>query len=157
MASFRVTRAPLGEQADREAAEQAQDPDGVAVADAAVVLAGGGIEALVQAAFDTPVLPIGLEPLLGVEAVGFAAGQQPNGFGLVRADMPVELGGLRDMREADLLRRGRAGVNLSAFATAAVAFLAPSHGLCHGPRGKNPPRWRGTGSAPFAGGPSGCL
>ena len=36
--AFRVARTPFGEEADGETAEHTQDPDGVAVADAALIL-----------------------------------------------------------------------------------------------------------------------
>ena len=147
--SFRVSGAPFGEEADRQAAKHAQDPDAVAVADSALIFAQGGVEALMESALDAPVRAAGPQPLRRVQLVCVEAAQQPDRLGFVSADVAVQLRRLRDVRKADLLRRGRAGVDLAAFPSSAVELVAPGHGRRHGPRGKKPPEWRQTSCAGF--------
>jgi hypothetical protein len=149
MAAFGVAGSPLYEEAYGEAAEHAQNPDGVGVTHAASVFVGGGVEALMETILDAPVVAGGEQPLGGVHLVGIPTGQPPNGFGLVRPQVAVQLGHLRDMRKAGLLRRRRASVELPAFVAAAVAFLAPGHRRTRRLRGKKPPERRRTGNARF--------
>jgi hypothetical protein len=59
---FGVTRAPVHREADDQAAEHAQDPQGVGVADPAAVIIEGHTQALMGAVFTGAGLPVGLEP-----------------------------------------------------------------------------------------------
>lgn len=154
--TFGVAGAPFDEEADGETAEHAKDPDGVSVSDTAEVFVGGCIESLMEAVFDDPVFAVGGQPLGGVEIRRFAAGQQPDGFGVVGSDMAVELGGLLGVREADPFRRHRPGMDLPAFPAPAVAFVAPSHGGRRRLRGKRPPERQRRASGRFVRCPVGC-
>jgi len=113
--AFGVAGTPLSEETDRQAAEHPQDPDRIAVSDAALIFVGRGVEPLMKAALYAPILPVGLQPLSRIQALRIPAGQHPDGFGFMFPDVAVQLRGLCDMREASLLRGGRLRVNLAAF------------------------------------------
>ncbi len=54
--------APLHKEAVGDAAKHPQDPDAVITLDAAPVIVVGNIQALMQAAFDAPSLPVEPQP-----------------------------------------------------------------------------------------------
>ena len=112
---------------------------------------------MMKPAFDAPILAGGLKPLCGVHALGRTTGEQMNRFGLMLTDVTIKLGDLFDMREADLLRSGPLGMELSAFPAAAVHLAGPGHRGRYRARGKTPPEWRPAAFARFAGSPFGCL
>lgn len=58
-----IAGSPFGKKTDSEATEHAEDPDGIAVTDPAIIFAGGCVEALMQAGLDAPIGTVGREPL----------------------------------------------------------------------------------------------
>ena len=106
----RLISAPLHEQAVAEAAEQAHDEHAGREADAAAVVVLGDVQALVQAIFDaTKTLTVQIQPLLGVELVGWGAGQQRDRFVVPTVGLPEQAGGLGGKGEAHLLWADRLG------------------------------------------------
>lgn len=146
----------MSEEADSEAAEHPQDPDGIAVAHAAVVFAQRGVQALMQTAFHAPVLTGGVQPLRRSQAGGFATGHQPDRLGAMRADVAVQLRDLSHMREAHLLRGGGPAMQLSALPPAAIAFLSPRLGWRVRLREKKRPGSRPGAPRRFVGSLFGC-
>jgi hypothetical protein len=67
---FWLMCSPVHEEADDQAAQHAEDPQSIGVADAAPVVIEGDIQALVGAVFNSPTLSVGFEPLRGRELVG---------------------------------------------------------------------------------------
>jgi hypothetical protein len=80
---FGVKAAPVHEKAHADAAEHAQQPDGVAMAHTAAILVGAHVQTLVQSGFDAPITTLHIQPLASVQAFGLAAGQQVLRFGLL--------------------------------------------------------------------------
>ena len=147
--SFGIARAPFGEEADGEPPEHAENPDSVAVADAAQVFVERGVEPLMETAFDTPVLADGVKPLGRVHLTRRAAGDQVDRLGFVGAEVTSESGDLLDMREAGHFRGGRLGVNLPSFPLAAIHLVGRGKRRRQGLRGKRPPAWRRSACARF--------
>ena len=72
-------RAPLHEEAVADAPEQPGHQHGVGMANPATVVVLGNIQTLVQAVFDAAkTRPVKLQPLPGVELLGFGAGNEAN-------------------------------------------------------------------------------
>ena len=140
--AFCIAGPPFGEDADGETSQHPQDPDSVAVTHAALVFVGGRIDPLMQAAFDAPVLTVGGEPLGRVQALRAAAGDQMHRFGLVLANVAIQLCDLLSVWEAGTFRGDLLRANLPAFPSAAIDLVGPRHRRRHGLRGKRPPEWR---------------
>ena len=154
--ALRVAGTPFGEEADHQTAEHSQDPDGVAITDAALIFVGRRVKTLMEATLDAPILTDALQPLPRVQALWRKAAEQLHCLGLVFAEMAIQLCDLLDMWEADLLSGGRLGMNLAAFAPPPVQFVSPSHRRVDRLRGKNPPAWRRNVRGVFVGCPFGC-
>jgi len=86
MPTLGVAGTPLGLETDGQAPEHAQHPDGVTVTHAALVFVGRGIQTLMDAPLDAPVLAIDPQEGLRQQVLGTATGQEPDGFGLVLAE-----------------------------------------------------------------------
>ena len=140
--AVRVTRPPFGEETDRQSAEHTQHPDGVAIANAALIFVGRGVEALVETCFNAPILTDALQPLLRRQAPRREAAEQMHRLGFVFTEMAIELCDLLDMGEADLFSGGRLGMDLAALPPAPIQFLGPRHRRAARLRGKKPPAWR---------------
>ena len=140
--AVRVAGTPFGEETDRQAAEHTQDPHGVAIADAALIFVGRGVEALVETCFDAPILTDALQPLLRRQAPWREATEQMHRLGFVFTEVAIELCDLLDMGEADLFSGGRLGMDLAALPSAPIQFLGPRHRRAARLRGKKPPAWR---------------
>ena len=80
MFGFLLPAAPVHEEAVAGATEPADDPHGLREAHAAVIVAVGDIQALVEAAFDAPGGPVAFPPRGGVQLGGRQAGDQRDGF-----------------------------------------------------------------------------
>lgn len=65
LSPFEVLRAPVHEDTHTDAAEHAQDPDGVALAHPAAILVGADIQTLVQSGFAAPIIALLVQPLAG--------------------------------------------------------------------------------------------
>lgn len=140
--ALRVAGTPCGEETDRQAAEHTQNPHGVAIADAALIFVGRGIEALVEPRFDAPIRTDALQPVLRGQALWREATEQIHRLGLVFPEMAIELCDLLDMGETDLFSGGRLGMDLTALPPAPIQFLGPRHPRGARQRGKKPPAWR---------------
>lgn len=138
MSAFGIGTFPFGEEADGQPSEHAQDPYGVAVADAAQVFVGGNVEALVKAVLNAPVLPGGHEPLCRIEAFRLPAGELKDGFRRMQAEMAVDSRDLCDVREADPFGIRGFREDLPAFPAALVLLVATGLIGCGRLRGKNP-------------------
>ena len=76
-----LMRAPFHEEAVADAPEDTGHEHGARMANAATIIVMGNIQALVQAVFDAAITgPVELQPLLGVELLGFGAGDQADVF-----------------------------------------------------------------------------
>lgn len=101
---------PFFENADGQAAEHAQHPHGSGGANAAKVLVGRGIEALMEPRFNAPILTLGREPLRRAQLVHRPTGQNPDRLRPMLPELAVQLPRLGRRREADLFRRHRTGL-----------------------------------------------
>ena len=151
--AFFIAGTPFGEEADGQTSEHAQDPDSVTVTDTAIVFVGGGVEPLMEAAFDAPILADRLKPLDRVQLFRRTAADQAHRFWLMFTDVAIELCNLFDVREAGTFRGCRLCANLPTFPSAAIDLVGPGQRGCHGLREKKPPVWRRrSGCVKFAGG-----
>lgn len=114
--------APVHEEADAEAAKEAEDVDGIAMAHAALVFLGRDIEALMQPVFDPPAGAVELEPALGAEPLGGGAGEQVHGFGLACAGVALQHGGLRGGGKSGLLGGDRRRLEGARFGAPFISF-----------------------------------
>ena len=76
-----LSATPMHEQTVAEAPKHPHDPHGFWSADAALVVQMRDVQALVQPAFDAPGGPVVLQPLSGVQGLGWQTGYQRDGFG----------------------------------------------------------------------------
>ena len=137
---FGVLTAPMHVEADAEATEHAEHPDGVAMAHAAAVFLGRDIQPLMQPIFDAPALAVELQPAGGVEPLRRRAAEQVHGFRLPRAHLAVQHGRLRRGRKANLLRADCLALQRAGFLPALILFLGLHPG--DGGRGGPPRRLR---------------
>jgi hypothetical protein len=128
--AFGMLPAPMHEEAHAQAAEHAQQVNGIAVAHAAFVFLRGHIQALVEAVLDAPTLTIELQPAGGLEALWRCTAEQVDSFRLAGADLPMQDGGLSCGREADLLRVDALALEGANFLPAFILLLGlrPSGG-----------------------------
>jgi len=76
-----LMRAPLHEEAVADTPEQTGHKHGVRMANPATIIVLGNVQTLVQAVFDAAkTRPVKLQPLPGVELLGFGAGNEANVF-----------------------------------------------------------------------------
>lgn len=76
-----LMRAPFQEEAVADAPEDTSHEHGVRMVNAATIIIVGNVQALVQAVFDAAITrPVELQPLLGVEFLGFGAGEEADVF-----------------------------------------------------------------------------
>jgi len=130
------------EPAVAETAKPTDDTHGMGLAHPAEVIEVGDIQALMQSGFDAPGGAIELEPLLGVEWLGWQAGDQGDGFGAVMAQMAAEQCDLFDAREVHRLAGGGLAAQPPRFGLAFVELTLAGQGGGGLPRGKNPPEGR---------------
>ena len=146
-----ISGAPFCKETDGETAKHSQDPDRVTIADSGIVLVRGGIESLMQASLNAPVLASGGKPLLRVHLIRGTVRDQVHRFGFVRADAAMEPGNLLDVRETREFSRCRLSMNLALFRSRAIDLVGPGKCRRHGGRGERPPReWRRSVSGSFA-------
>ena len=149
--TFGIFSTPVHEQADADAAEHAQHPDGVAMTHAAAIFISTDIQALVQAGFHAPITALGLQPLLGPERLGRAAGQQVLQIGFVAQALAQQGGALLGGRKAGLLGVDGLSAERAGFPPAPVLFLgARPVGRQRHRRGKKAARLRAVFGSRFA-------
>lgn len=146
-----LTAAPVHEEAVTKAPEQADDAHGLREAHAAEVIEMGHIQALMEAALNTPSLAVELEPLGGIELFGRQTGHQGDGFRRVVTQMAAQERYLFDAGELDLLRAGGHRAQDAPLQVAFVEFTAGRQSWRGLLRGENHPAkdrptsqyWRG--------------
>ena len=117
-----VLTAPVHEEAYGEAAEHTQDPDGVALADAAAILVGADVQTLVQSGFDAPIIALPRQPLAGGQAFGLAAGQQILRVGLIAQALSQNDGALGRARKTGLFRVNGCGAKRADFVATPIGL-----------------------------------
>jgi hypothetical protein len=136
--------APLHEEAVADAPEQAGDPHGVRMANPAPIVVMGNVQTLVQAVFDAAkTSAVEFQPLLGVEPLGWSAGDEADIFVLAALALAQQASRLGCQRKAKLLRADYLGPNRAAHV---VALFVLEGAILRGrwlPRGGNPPWGRG--------------
>lgn len=142
--------APLHEEAVADAPEQAGDHHGVRMANPAPIVVMGNVQTLVQAVFDAAKTgAVQLQPLLGVEPLGWCAGDEADVFILAALGLAQQAGGLRCQRKTDLLRADRLGADRAAYVMALFILIGAILGGRRPPRGGNPPWGRGANARCF--------
>jgi hypothetical protein len=112
---FSLSAAPMHEETVAEAPKHAHDSHRVWPADPALVVEMRHVQSLVQSAFDAPGRPVELQPLSGIQGLGYKAGHQRDGFRGVLAQMPAQERDLLHTRKVHLLGAGRAGAQHASF------------------------------------------
>lgn len=140
MLGMGLMRAPFHEQAVAKAAEQTRHKHGRCAANPTAVVIMRGVQPLMETIFDAAKTgAVKLQPLLGVESVGFRAGQQRHLFILSALGLAQQSGGLSDQWKANLLRGDWLGPDGAA--DQPTLFIVQGAELCRRrlPRGENPP------------------
>jgi len=121
---FGLVGAPFNKEAIAQAAKEAQHEHGVGIPDATTVVVQRYVQALVQTVFNAAAAgAIKPQPSLGVEFLGWSAGQQGDGLGLAVGGLTANSSHLCGRRKTDRLRGGWGGAEEADFISAAVAFL----------------------------------
>ena len=122
-----ATSDPMNGQADHRPANDGQIEGGGSVAHATAILAGRYVQAQVQARFNTPVVTIGQEHLLGTHLDGRSGAEQVFGVNaLGRSAQGIgaagQAGGLLDEGKVESTGRGVKSDEAARFGAAAVEF-----------------------------------
>ena len=141
MLGLAMTGTPLGEEADDQAAERSQDPQGIGAADSAAVLIERHIQALMSPVLNSPGHAIGFEPVCRVQSFGWQVSDEADGFVFASDMLPDQQGGLGGERKTDILRRDGTALQGAAFGNAFILL----EGACLGER------WSQRGKTPWAG------
>ena len=121
-------------------AKQAQGKGRFGIADAAVILAQGDVQSVVQAAFDGPITALEFEQARRIQLVQGEAADEINelsAFLALAPNPPPEPGNGLNPGEAHLLRRGFPAIQHPDFASAPVVLPRQGVGARRGRRGKN--------------------
>lgn len=77
---FGLVATPLHKEAVGQAAEHAQNPQGLGPTYPAAVVVEGNVQALMEAIFNPPPLAVGLQPVRGIELVWWKARHEAHGL-----------------------------------------------------------------------------
>lgn len=133
-----LSAAPMHEQTIAEAPEHSDHPHGLWLPDPALVVQMRDVQPLVQSAFDAPGGPVALQPLGGIQGLGWDAGHQRDGFRRVLAQMPAQERDLFHAGKVHLFSGGRAGTQDARFGLPFVELTPAGQRRCGLPRGKKP-------------------
>ena len=146
---FWASTFPFAEQTYRQTAKHSQDPDCILISDSAAILMGGDIRALMETIFNSPILTLKVEPVLGMEII--SAGDDKNGFWFSSGGLAVKFSDLSRGWKANLFRGHFQGSKRTRFLASTIFFMGLSGILRRGSRGKRPPEWRSSGFGEFLG------
>ena len=115
-----MTLAPLRKEADDQAPEHSQDPQGIGATNAAAIFIEGYIQALMSPGLDPPSHAIGFEPLCCVQSLDWQVCDKSNGFVFAPEVLPCQQSGLSREGKADVLGRNAAASQRAALGNAFI-------------------------------------
>ncbi len=135
---FAMTRAPLREEADDQAPEHSQDPQGIGATNSAAIFIKRHIQALMSPVLDCPGHAIGFEPVCCGQSFGWQVGDEPDGFVLASNVLPCQQSGLSSEGKANVLGCNGAALQRAALGNALILLEGAGLGKRRNQRGKNP-------------------
>src|SRR5438270_11194305 len=105
-----LLKSPMDEQDDNQAAEHAQNPQGIGAADPAAVVIEGDVQALMSPVFDSPAHAVGFEPELCGKFFGYEVSDEADSFVFASDMLTAQQSNLSGKGEADVLGGCRAAL-----------------------------------------------